>query len=433
MSTKISAGEAYVSVSCNNTLLLRGLQDASAKIKDAARAVAKAEPELSPKVRVEGLDAFKTGLESVRQEIEKTAKAGSSLSQKIVITAGDVHSLFSSVVSKISQTLGGIGDEFDEMSARTGVSTSALSEYAYAAKQSGADASAVESALSTMAVRLVDAQNGSSKAAKAFERLGVDFRQLALLGPEEQFEELALAIASVGDPTERAGLAVKVFGESGRRLLPLFAAGSGGLRELREEARALGVSVDETAAKSGAEFADAMLRFKTAVTGAGLALGEVLAPVITEAANRLARLIGAITTAARENPVLTGALVGTGAALLSTLNDIFFAADLLWLICKEQAEARGIDAETFGTLLRGELLFEAVGAFTEEYLDFFPDPTVAKKMRALVGTLRDAQTALCETICGKTETFLREALEDAETAFGTPSSTRSESAAESAD
>lgn len=81
MSTKISAGEAYVSVSCNNTLLLRGLQDASAKIKDAARAVAKAEPELSPKVRVEGLDVFKTGLESVRQEIEKTAKAGSSLSK----------------------------------------------------------------------------------------------------------------------------------------------------------------------------------------------------------------------------------------------------------------------------------------------------------------------------------------------------------------
>lgn len=106
------------------------------------------------------------------------------------------------------------------------------------------------------------------------------------------------------------------------------------------------------------------------------------------------------------------------AALLASLNDPFFAADLLFLVCSEQAKERGIDAEEFGRGLKGRALFDAVAELTAEYLDFFPDPTTAEKMKAFVERNRDFQSRLCDAICSKTEQAIETALADAETKLG---------------
>ena len=88
---------------------------------------------------------------------------------------------------------------------------------------------------------------------------------------------------------------MKVFGSDGQKLLPMFSSAADGLKQLREEARALGVSVDESAAKIGTEFIDATARFKSSLTGFGLSIGRQITPFITTAGNAITRFSAAMT------------------------------------------------------------------------------------------------------------------------------------------
>lgn len=84
------------------------------------------------------------------------------------------------------------------------------------------------------------------------------------------------------------------------------------------------------------------------------------------------------------------------AGILAGVNDVFFAADLLYIVCRGQEKE--VTAEEFGSRLKGKVLFDAIAAFVAEYLDFFPDPTVAEKMRAVVEATREKQAALRDAI-----------------------------------
>ncbi len=328
-SSKISAGEAFVTVSINNSALLQGLQTVSSKISEAAKNITSAEPSLSPKVELHGFDAFKAALDATRREISKTAEAGKKISDRLVITTGDIYGFFRSSCEKLGSLLGGVGDQFDKMSQRTGVSTSTLSEYAHAATMCGADISNVEGALKSMASAIFNAQSGSEKAKKVFEQLGVDYNVLSGQNPAKQFDELAIAIANISDPTERAAAAMKVFGSDGQKLLPLFSTGPSGLRELRKEAQELGVSIDEESASMGAAYVDATTRLKESLRGLGLTISRIVTPAITVAVNGISRINTIIIRFSKDNPLLTNTLVQLAGAL-SGLTSATFIASRAW-------------------------------------------------------------------------------------------------------
>ncbi|MBQ2555780.1 MAG: phage tail tape measure protein, partial [Thermoguttaceae bacterium] len=234
----------------------------------------------------------------------------------------EVSALSGAWLGMLKESLGGLmssfaatGDQFDKMSQRTGISTGALSEYAHAAQMCGSDIQTVESALKNMASQLVQAQSGSARALTNFERLGIDVEQFSKLTPEEQFDTLAAAIAKIEDPTERAGAALKIFGSAGQQLLPLFTSGSEGLAAMREEARKLGVSVDESTAKLGAEYTDAMTRVKQSLAGVGMTIAASLAPQITEFANWLSSVVAKVRQWIGEHRELTRTIIAVGTGL----------------------------------------------------------------------------------------------------------------------
>lgn len=163
-SSSISAGEAYVSITCNNTLLLKGLQETSRKISETAKNVSATAPSLSPKVELHGWNNMKLGLQDIRKEMEKTASSGKRLADRFVITSADVYNALNGSLRKLTSLLGGVGRQFEFMSGRTGMSTSALSEYAHAASLCGADISNVESALMSMQTKIGDANAGMAEA-----------------------------------------------------------------------------------------------------------------------------------------------------------------------------------------------------------------------------------------------------------------------------
>ncbi len=118
------------------------------------------------------------------------------------------------------------------------------------------------------------------------------------------------------------------------------------------------------------------------------------------------------------------------AGILAGVNDVFFAADLLYLVCEKEATARNMDADAFGRALKGRVLFDATSAFVAEYLDFFPDPATAAKMREVVAKTAEARETLATTICEASTAAINEALASAARRLGALSSTASPSAAE---
>ena len=48
-------------------------------------------------------------------------------------------------------------------------------------------------------------------------------------------------------------------------------------------------------------------------------------------------------------------------------------ADVLYCLCKDEADARQVSDEDFGRALAGDAITLAADAFVEELIDFFPD------------------------------------------------------------
>lgn len=103
---------------------------------------------------------------------------------------------------------------------------------------------------------------------------------------------------------------------------------------------------------------------------------------------------------------------------MSLETDVFFAADLLYEVCRDEAQSRGVDAAAFGAALRGKALFDATAALTAEYLSFFPDPTTVEKARATLEKSAKARAARCDAICSGATRALDKLAENAANAFG---------------
>ena len=63
-------------------------------------------------------------------------------------------------------------------------------------------------------------------------------------------------------------------------------------------------------------------------------------------------------------------------------------ADVLYCLCKEEAEARNVSDEDFGRAMYGDVIHQATDAFLEELIDFFPDPKVRCTLRKIVAESR---------------------------------------------
>ena len=316
----ITAGEAYVSITCDNSELVAGLRESSATIQATAQNVAAAEDALTVNVGVEGVGALESALSKVENAIGRVQKEVKESSATLAIFSSGVLGGLKDAVASTCSAFGTFGDSFNKMALRTGLSTETLSEYAHAAAMCGADISNVEGALKGMSRYLDDAATKGGDAKAAFDRLGLSATELLDASPERQFETVAAAIAGIDDSTTRAALAMKIFGDDGQKLLPLFSSGADGLQAMREEARALGVSMSGEAANGAAEFVDATTRLQTSMRGVALTCAEVLSPLVTKLANGVASTVGWISRLTREVPLLNGVLATTGGvfAVLTT-------------------------------------------------------------------------------------------------------------------
>lgn len=257
----IRAGRAFVELATNDSKLTAGLKAAQAK-----------------------LNAFGQGVAAVGASM---LAVGGAATGALVAAA----KLFSDQ-----------GDAIAKLAKRTGLSTEAVSELGYAAELSGTDIGTVEIAIRKMQIAVTDAANGNKAAIETFDRLGVSVDQLRGLTPDQQLEILADRLAAISDPATRAALAQDLFGKSGTQLIPMLEEGSAGLRNMRKEAVALGLSVGGKTAASAEVLNDSIGRLKATLNAVVFNTGAAVAPLLADLADKTAIVVAGVVEWIKANP-----------------------------------------------------------------------------------------------------------------------------------
>ena len=161
------------------------------------------------------------------------AKAGAGLAIGIGLVKGAFAAL-SGTLDQFGQALD-LGGRLSDLSARTGETAGNLLLLERAFDNSGVGADKVGTAINKLQKFMVDANTSSKENAQALNDLGLSYSALAQLTPTEQMGILAEKINGITSPTERAAMAMKIFGKSGGELLPLLQNFSGEIGNARDE------------------------------------------------------------------------------------------------------------------------------------------------------------------------------------------------------
>ena len=246
-------------------------------------------------------DGFVKGMENAQKQLNKFNKTWGRSMRTVGM---GMMALGGSIVAAgvlSAKTFAEMGDALEEMSQRTGWGIEALSEIKYAAELSGTSLEGVELASKRLPVTLTSTGGAGAKAIGA---LGLSIDELRKLAPDQQFLKVATALASLPDPTQKAGLAVAIFGKSGTDILPMLANSAEGLDRMRQEARDLGLVMDKETAAKAAKFKDAMQKLQGQVQGLKLSTGEALVPALKSLIDTVTPLIKRFTDFADKHPKL---------------------------------------------------------------------------------------------------------------------------------
>lgn len=230
-------------------------------------------------------------------------------------------------------------DSLITLSSQTGLSVERLQELQYASELVDVSIDQIADALKSMIGTMKDATSGTGDAAEAYKRLGVRVTdaQGNLRNSNEVFEEIIRRLSEVKNPTERAALAMKIFGEEAGRLNPLIEDGGKKLKQLSKEAHDMGyVMSDETVSSLGA-LDDAMQRFDNTSEAVKNQMALALLPVLTSVLD----IITAIPPGVLSTVTVAVTLITTIAAAAKALKAITSITSLF-----------GISAtKTLGTIL----------------------------------------------------------------------------------
>ena len=130
------------------------------------------------------------------------------------------------VAQKTVQSFGAaldMGGRLNDLADRTGLAVDRVLLLERAFQNAGVGADSLGPIINKMQKALVDAEDGTSKAAYAFADLGLSLSKLQGMTPEEQLKTIGKAIADIPDPAKRASTAMEIFGKSGGALNQVFA------------------------------------------------------------------------------------------------------------------------------------------------------------------------------------------------------------------
>ena len=307
----VQAGRAFVSLIADDSALIKGLQAAKAKIAGFVAVANKSLKTLTLSTLFSGAGKVvgqffqnaKNWISGLSQKIKGLSDSFASFGKRIAA----VSAVALGAAAKATQEFTKSGDELSKMSSRTGASVNFLSEMDFVAKMSGADISQVEGALQSIRDKVMSNSDD-------IKLLSIDPRFLRGVSVEKQFDTIVRGLDRIDDAQRRATLGAAIFGAG---LIPMLEKGTKGIADLREESRRLGSTMDGDQVESATKLADAWRRVMAAFTGVKNAIGNALAPAITDLLKRVTPILTDVNQWIRDNQqlIVTFSKIALGAAL----------------------------------------------------------------------------------------------------------------------
>jgi hypothetical protein len=222
--------------------------------------------------------SFDTGIKSVNDKLTHFGEVAEHVKQALEAIG------FAEALHKVSEfTLETIelGDKLNSAATKAGVATEAFTQLAYAAKLNSVSSDSLSSAFVKMNVALSNAATGGKEQIDALAALGLTYKELKALAPEDQFTIIADRINKLATSADKSRAEVVLFGKAGGDLAGLFSKGADGILRAREEAERIGQSFSEETLKGFEEAHQSIDRLEQSFSALSLTLVGKVAPALS--------------------------------------------------------------------------------------------------------------------------------------------------------
>ena len=245
-------------------------------IKKTEKALEALKGKLSGLASKLGLGEAGEGIESVAENLMKVAKGGVGAVAAIAALGVSFAGLGIATAEHASKMSKGA-----EM---TGLGVDKYQELAFAAKESGVDADALNSTLSKLSRTLASASDGSKEAKKHLAALGV-------AATNGKFPDAAKSMALIADQTQalgkdptRSGKVMAVLGKSAFLAIPWLNKGSKEMEHAAHVAHRYGVILSSSTLVQAKAFKAAKKEIEASIEGISFAIGSAALPLLTQIA-----------------------------------------------------------------------------------------------------------------------------------------------------
>jgi phage-related protein len=195
----------------------------------------------------------------------------------------------------------------------SGLSQKQSQAWVLTAQERGIQTKQLGVSMATLGRQLGGVTQPTKSTMAAFDQLGLSQKALMGMPMEQRMGAIANAFQKLPNGVDKAALSQRLFGRSGQQLLPLFAEGAKGLNDQLQMTQKL-VPYQKNSAKQALDLAAQQRELNMAMTGAKVAIGSALLPVLSALVQDMTPLITAVGTLLRNVPLLAPAIVVLGAA-----------------------------------------------------------------------------------------------------------------------
>ncbi len=274
-----TVGSARIDLSANSAAFVKDMGKARAALKSGTTRMNRS------------LAKLDRGFRSLSKSVLRNAKRMVSFRGIIATVAGGAGLGF--LIKRSIDAADSIGKTADVI----GISTDALQEYRFAAGQAGVETAALDKAFK-FATKSIGELRTRTDSELITSLKNYDLQLLSNIKTSASVEDaLDLVFKKMGqveDATKRAAIAKAIFGRTGMDMVNIVRGEAGALADLRQEARDLGLVIDERMIRS-AEVAKDKLTILGKVIDTNLTRAVLnLSPVIIRVTRNLADLIAEI-------------------------------------------------------------------------------------------------------------------------------------------
>lgn len=253
------------------------------------------------------IDRTETSLNSYTKKLDDMALISDKTAQKLESFASKTKGLSLAAVAGLTALGAGIvkagqnADELNTLAKQTGLTTEEIQKFKYAADLIDVELNDMTGALRKMTRNMIST---SSEVKSAWDTLGVSTKNVygETKGVTEIFYEVLEALSKVENETERDQLAMLLFGKSANDLAGIVDDGGQALRELGEEAEALGLIMSQDTVDSANELNDVIDKLKAKLSVSITKAFSENAGNLTESAEELADVIVDVVNAVAKMP-----------------------------------------------------------------------------------------------------------------------------------